>query len=324
MRGQALNQAGWIALWQGDYHKAVALTEEGLALSEQLEDKPAVAYSLFLLGEAAALYGDHARLRTMREQAEALRPELDDRPATAYLLIGLGLAAQEEGDHEQVEALLGESLALHGELGDVRGAAICRSILGVAALERGDCERATLYEEEFLRWTRETKEKAGIVYGLMIMAGVAALQGDPARAARLWGAEEALREAISYPISAYDRTHYDREGYQAAARSRLDEAEWEAAWVQGRAMTPEEATEYALSKEVEEPTSSPKEGTAGLSERELEILRLVAQGMTDPLVANRLYLSPRTVGQHLRSIYRKLGVPSRAAAAREAAERGLI
>lgn len=60
------------------------------------------------------------------------------------------------------------------------------------------------------------------------------------------------------------------------------------------------------------------------AERELEILRLVAQGMTDPQVASRLYLSPRTVGQHLRSIYGKLGVPSRAAAAKAAVERSLI
>jgi len=46
--------------------------------------------------------------------------------------------------------------------------------------------------------------------------------------------------------------------------------------------------------------------------------------MTNPRIAEELYLSPRTVGQHLRSIYRKFGVHSRAAAAREALERGLI
>ncbi len=324
LRTKALNQAGWIALWRGDYEKAVALAEEGLALSRELEDKPGIAYSLFLLGEAAALYGDRARLRALRAEAEALRPELEDRPASAYLLICLGLAAQEEGDHEQVEALLGESMAMHRELGDERGAAICRSILGVAALERGDPERAALHEEEFLCWTRETKEKAGIVYGLMVMAGVATLRGEPpARAARLWGAEEALREAIGYPRSPYDRAHYDYEGYKAAIRSRLDEAAWEAAWSEGRAMTPEEALEYALSEEEELPPS-PRDGTALLSTREVEILRLVAQGLTDTQVAERLYVSPRTVGQHLRSIYRKLGVPSRAAAAKAAVERSLI
>ena len=79
--------------------------------------------------------------------------------------------------------------------------------------------------------------------------------------------------------------------------------------------------EYAFSEE--EPASSAKE-TVGLSDRELEILRLVAGGLTVSEVAQRLYLSPCTVGQHLRSIYRKLGVLTRAAAAKEAVERSLI
>ena len=88
-------------------------------------------------------------------------------------------------------------------------------------------------------------------------------------------------------------------------------------------MTLEEAIEYALSDE-EQPDPSQKEDKPGLSDRELEILRLVAQGLTDSQVAERLYVSPRTVGQHLRSIYRKLGVPTRAAAAKVAVERSLI
>jgi DNA-binding CsgD family transcriptional regulator len=63
---------------------------------------------------------------------------------------------------------------------------------------------------------------------------------------------------------------------------------------------------------------------AGLSVRELEVLRLVADGLTDAEVAHRLSISPRTVGQHLRSVYNKIGVPSRAAATRYAVEHGLV
>ena len=62
----------------------------------------------------------------------------------------------------------------------------------------------------------------------------------------------------------------------------------------------------------------------GLSVREREVLRLVAEGMTDAEVADRLSISPRTVGQHLRSVYNKLGVPSRAAATRFAVEHDLV
>jgi ATP/maltotriose-dependent transcriptional regulator MalT len=62
---------------------------------------------------------------------------------------------------------------------------------------------------------------------------------------------------------------------------------------------------------------------AGLSAREVEVLRLVAQGWTDRQVADHLFLSPRTVNQHLRSIYNKLGVSSRAAASAFAVQHGL-
>jgi DNA-binding CsgD family transcriptional regulator len=63
---------------------------------------------------------------------------------------------------------------------------------------------------------------------------------------------------------------------------------------------------------------------AGLSAREVEVLRLVAEGLTDGQVADRLFLSRRTIGQHLHSIYTKLGVPSRAAATRFASEHHLL
>ena len=53
-------------------------------------------------------------------------------------------------------------------------------------------------------------------------------------------------------------------------------------------------------------------------------MRLAADGLTDAQAARKLYVSPRTVGRHLHSAYRKLGVGSRAAATREAIERGLI
>ena len=162
-------------------------------------------------------------------------------------------------------------------------------------------------------------------YGLRGMACVVALQGDAARAARLWGAAEALSEAIGLPLSHLDRSHPDYEGLLSAARSQLDEAAWEAARAEGRAMTPEQAIEDALGTEEQTPSPSAQAKDKDvLSTREREVLRLVAEGLTDPEVAERLYLSPRTVNHHLSSIYRKLGVPSRAAAAKEASKRGLI
>jgi DNA-binding NarL/FixJ family response regulator len=157
---------------------------------------------------------------------------------------------------------------------------------------------------------------------LELLAAAVSLQGDHRRAALLFGAAEALREAVGAFVLPLYRAEYDRG--VAATRTGLDEATFSAVWSEGRAMSPEEAVEHALGAEEAASTSSADAATSLLSAREVEVLVLIAEGLTNPQVAERLYLSPRTVGQHLRSIYRKLGVPSRAAAAREAVERGLI
>jgi DNA-binding NarL/FixJ family response regulator len=72
-----------------------------------------------------------------------------------------------------------------------------------------------------------------------------------------------------------------------------------------------------------DPDPSPSSAAGGLSPRELEVLKLVAGGLTNAQVAERLFLSPRTVNAHLNSTYHKLGVSSRSAATRFAVEHGL-
>jgi DNA-binding NarL/FixJ family response regulator len=94
-----------------------------------------------------------------------------------------------------------------------------------------------------------------------------------------------------------------------------------------------EAIEYALSAEVPSATtpstagqpshSSTPEHPAGLTSREVEVLRLVAEGMTSARIAKELFVGTRTVETHITSIYHKLGVSSRAAATRFALEHGL-
>jgi DNA-binding CsgD family transcriptional regulator len=194
----------------------------------------------------------------------------------------------------------------------------------MAALEGGNRGRATALIEEDLRESQGfgARPRVQLYDDLMGSAVLASLGGETARAARLWGAAEATREAVGLSLPIWEHTPTDFGVELDAARSRLGEEAFAAAWSEGRAMSAEEAVEYALGTEGD----APQDASASplLSGREVEVLVLVAEGLTNPQVAQRLYLSPRTVGQHLRSVFRKLGVPSRAAAAREALERGLI
>ena len=117
----------------------------------------------------------------------------------------------------------------------------------------------------------------------------------------------------------------DYERTLTAARSQLEEAAWTAAWAEGRAMSPERAIEYALEQEEAAPEpASPEAYPAGLSAREVEVLGLVATGLTNAEVAERLFFSSRIINWHLSSIYRKLGSHSRTEAACFAVEYGLL
>jgi DNA-binding CsgD family transcriptional regulator len=321
VRAKALNKIGWIILFQGDHERATELLEEALALFKAQGDRTGLALTLTHLGFAAVHGGDSERVTELRREAEALRREPLDRWVMGYLLAFLALAALD--DHERVLALFEESLALFRELEHTLGIAICLTGLGMAALEQSDPERAAALIEEDLRLLQGLRDKVGISYALLGMAGVATLRRQPARAARLWGAAEALREAIGLQLSPFDRVHYNYEGHSADARSQLDEEAWAAAWAEGRDMTPNEALEYALEQPTAlEPAAAVVEVQAnypaGLSAREVEVLRLVAAGRTSAQIAETLSISARTVNAHLNSIYGKLGFNSGGAATRSA------
>ncbi len=135
------------------------------------------------------------------------------------------------------------------------------------------------------------------------------------------GAAEAIRDAIGEPIPAVERAGYDRS--VTTARIRLGEKNFASVWAKGWTLTPKQA----LATKGREPIPSQKATVAsspvypaGLTAREVEVLRLVASGLTDFQIAEKLILSPRTVHTHISSIYRKLGITSRSAATRYAIE----
>jgi non-specific serine/threonine protein kinase len=129
-----------------------------------------------------------------------------------------------------------------------------------------------------------------------------------------------LREDLGATFSPFQRSVYGP--YIAAARAQLDEAEWEAAWAEGKTISPEQAIEYALSKEAElEPPTlvavaeqqPPADERAGaLTRREREVAVLVGRELTNRQIASELSISEHTVANHVAKILKKLGLRSRA------------
>ena len=238
------------------------------------------------------------------------------------MLGALGATILAQGDAARAVALLEESLALYRDLGAPREIADALGRLGWTALAAGDLPRAGTCFGEGLALYRQLGSERGSAGCLEGLAGVAAARGAAVQAARLFGAAEAQCGADGLPLPPAARAISRR--HLALARAGLDEAAFAAAWAEGRTMPLDEAARLGADAPPPTAATAPRQTyPAGLTGREVEVLRLVAEGLSNAQVAERLYLSPRTVDQHLRSIYNKLGVSSRTAAARFAVDHGL-
>jgi non-specific serine/threonine protein kinase len=327
-----LASPAWV---RGDYERGKELLEESLEISREANDKIKVAEALFQLGGTAWGPGDEARAKEIYEEGIAVCREVGYTYRLPAFLLSLGYILLLEGDYARGVTLNEEAVAIcreHGYKGHLNYAL---DNLGWAALLEGDYERARTPYKESLVVSKGLGDRMVASDSLEGMACISAAQGGAPRAGRLFGAAQALREGVG--AVPYQLTHEEeswREPYVAAARSLLGEDSWEEAIAQGRAMSLEEAIEYALSAEELSattlssttshlPPSSAPEHPAGLTSREIEVLGLVAAGMTSARIAKELFVSPRTVEAHITSIYHKIGVSTRAAATRFALEHGL-
>jgi serine/threonine-protein kinase PknK len=162
---------------------------------------------------------------------------------------------------------------------------------------------------------KELGDKMHTSESLEGLACISAAEGDAKRAARLFGAAQALREVVGYQHHPEDDAW--RAPYLATARSRLDEASWEEAWAAGQAMSMEQAIVYALSEQKPVTPPSPEseppssDEPPSLTRREKEVTILVARGLTNRRIASELFLSEHTVHHHVTNILKKLNLSSR-------------
>jgi predicted ATPase/DNA-binding CsgD family transcriptional regulator len=323
-RAKALYVEAMMANYQGDHGTAESLVEESLGLFGGLDDRLGSAYALSNAGFAALGQGQPRRAITLTEEAVDLFLEEGEKWGAAIELGFLAVAWRDQGDHVRAKSLAEQGLALSREVGERQSISTALYTLATLAQAERDHGRARDLFEEGLALSAEVGNETDVARYLEGLAAVAAAVGMIARAARLWGAEEAMLEKIEVGVHTYvpDRSLHRRR--VAAARAQLDEEEFEAAWSEGRAMPPERAIEYALERPETPETASPETYPGGLSAREADVLRLVAAGLTNAEVAEELFLSSRTVDWHLGSIYRKLGLHSRTEATRFAAEHDLL
>ncbi|SRR5579875_598975 len=329
--GSTLGMLASVATTQGDYAKAHVLAEEALALFRASDDTWGMGFVLYQLARCLFLQGEDKAGCSYAQESLALCREVGDKGAVAYALGLLGEIALFQQRIPEAQVYLQEGLMLHKELGDLWGIARIRALLAKTAFRQGDSSTARAYYLESLHILAESGDKQLIATCLEDLSEVLFALGTSAvSVAHLLSAAAHLRTSIGAPLPLIEQANYERK--RMAVRTKLDHDALKKAWAEGEHMTLAQLIAEAEGEPEREKTTMSAHSVyprsnhaiAGLTPREIDVLRLVAEGLTDIQIAEKLVLSSRTVSTHLRSIYNKLGVSSRAAATRFAVEHHLV
>jgi predicted ATPase/class 3 adenylate cyclase len=243
LRAPAMYALGVLLDQRGEHGEAADLVEQSLAVFREHREQENVARALNSLGGIKRALGELDSARSLLADSITARRELGDEPGTAAGLTNLGSVAFEQGDLDEAESLFHEAITLDRAHANDWGAAVALDGLAAVVLERGDYDRANEVVRETLMWAQRLADKELIAFALEKAAVLAAAEGNAARAGRLAGAADALRESAGFERSRFDREWLDR--HLGAASGE----EFEGARVTGRALEPEEALGEAMEAE---------------------------------------------------------------------------
>jgi DNA-binding CsgD family transcriptional regulator len=291
-----------------------------LALGRTSGDVATVARGLVNLGITLRYRGQIDLAERVLHEALAISEAGDEKRFGAYALDNLGVLALVLGDTELAVTRHDNALRLARENGDAWGSAVALFRRGFALLRAADLgaaarsfrESMALWPEHGDRWTLSES-----VEGL---ACLAAARCDWLVAGQLFGAAEGLRLVAAVPLVA-DWLTFHADGTRAASRA-LGDAAFAAAYQDGKEWTTDRVIAEASSLTDSTDPSVPA-NQHGLTKRELEVLRLICEGLSNREIGERLFVAERTAQTHVGNVFAKLDVHSRAEAVDFAHRHGL-
>jgi predicted ATPase/DNA-binding CsgD family transcriptional regulator/Tfp pilus assembly protein PilF len=276
----------------------------------------------------AAVAMRQGKLKSAQRTYEAALDMLKDnnRWGVAQVQQGMGMLARARGDDRLAVRYFEEAMEVFRELDAWPEIARCQAGIGWIAVTSGDFALAQESLAEGLRLNQACGQRLGVARGLEAFAALAAARQRPEHAARLAGAACQLRESLGHPPGIGPRI----EQLLEFARDRLGASTAAALFAEGREMTVEDAAGLALGTSPEAsqsvaadpvwadparvPSGSPQtahRSPSPLTPREHEIVRLIAQGLSNKEIADELVISPATAARHVANILAKLGFSSR-------------
>jgi non-specific serine/threonine protein kinase len=319
-----LRWAVQLAAFEQDLATARRLGEQSLAIAQDLGDAHQTAHAHLMLGNLLALDPTPQPAESVRahyQAADRIYEQLCDDFGRIPALMNLADVAVASGELEKARAFGVHALGLAegGRWDEWVSRALSRLGL-VAALQVKDAEAEVYFRSSLNRGEARNSShrlSSTYIFCLGAMAAMAARQGNHDHAARLTGAfASALERSPVKPVFPRDLLR-SLERWHEKAHQPLSPSRYQALWRFGHELSDGEARLLAL-----DGLSSPSRISATLSTREMEIVRLIADGLTNRRIAAQLKLSVRTVDSHVDHIRDKLGVRQRAQIVRWLLETG--
>jgi DNA-binding NarL/FixJ family response regulator len=306
-----------LACYQGDMEALRRLAAASLAAARAAGDRLLLARAVY--AEATALNTVDPKQAPGRfRESLALLEEIGDLAIIAAACNNLGALAYEAGDLDEAVAYFERAHRLWRELGDATGVARTAHNLAWIMLVRGDLVRAGDLLFEALAQSSDVGNRHLRAFALAAVTILATSRAPKPAAAMLYGATQGELEAAGVVLEPVEDAAFREAG--SVLTEAIGEKQFAAASARGRELGTSEQqrlVEHTLGP-GQPPEASP------LTKREVEVVRLMADGLTNGEIAERLVLSDHTVHRHVANILRKLHARSRAAAASIAAQSGLL
>jgi predicted ATPase/class 3 adenylate cyclase/DNA-binding CsgD family transcriptional regulator len=317
-RVKALNLAARLASRQADYVKSRTLADLSVAAARALKDPQLLAHTLAGAGVVYQAGDDLVTAARMYEEALALLKGPGDQRLAIEVQNQAAVLATEQGRLDEAHAMLKRCIDYSRSEGeDVLTARYLESFANVE-LGLNDVDAASSHWREALWIFRELNDPFGTIWCIGGLALVASARGDHERALRLTAVVD--RMSREWSLSAWPGRIRQLDEARARARTALGVRKADSAWQEGLSMTAARALDYSLG----EGTAPSAQVEAGpLSRREREVAAMVAAGMTNKQIAERLFIAERTAEGHVERIRNKLDVRSRTEVATWAVAHGV-
>ncbi|MBA3275159.1 MAG: hypothetical protein H0T72_05140, partial [Chloroflexia bacterium] len=314
-------------LWQEDDPQVVReVLKESLAVARKAGDAWMIGMALGSLGRLALDLGeDLGAAGMLLHESLVIEKELGDRRNLPVMLADLALIARIQGDLDGAESHIRLGMSIAQATGQAWFEAVAHLDLGIVARLQDELERSLRELRQAISLLQQVPYPPDVAECLRAFAALALASGDVLAAARFLGGADALLRGIQ-PLSHFTRLIDEHGRILDSVHAVLGQETFDRARAEAGGWSVDDAVAAVMAFELDTGNDDQPEPIApahGLSPRELDVLRLMANGLSNQQIADELFVSRRTVTSHVTSILGKLGLSSRTAAVSYAIRGGI-